>query len=37
MLLSEYYKKIERGEIKPEILPYDTSLRFSPAARMEHD
>lgn len=37
ILLSEYYKKVEKGEIKLEISPYEVSLGFSFATRLEHN
>ncbi|KAL4450898.1 hypothetical protein ABPG74_011740 [Tetrahymena malaccensis] len=28
MPLSEYYRKVEKGEIKPEVLPFEASIKF---------
>jgi len=37
ILLSEYYKKVEKGEIKPEISPFEVSLIFNPGTRLVHN
>jgi len=37
ILLSDYYKKVEKGEIKPEISPFEVSLIFSPGTRIVHN
>jgi len=37
ILLSEYYKKVEKGDIKPEISPFEVSLTFNPSTRLEHN
>ena len=37
ILLSEYYKKVEKGEIKQEISPFEVSLAFSPGTRLVHN
>lgn len=28
-LLSEYLRKVENGQIKPEIMPFEVTLRFT--------
>lgn len=33
MTLSEYYRKVEKGEIKPEVLPFEASIRFNVSNR----
>lgn len=33
MLLSEYSKKVDKGEIKPEVLPFDVSVKFGQLGR----
>lgn len=33
MPLSEYYRKVEKGELKPEVLPFEASIRFNNSIR----
>ncbi len=33
LTLSTYYKKVERGEIKPEVLPFEVTIRFAALSR----
>lgn len=33
MPLSEYYRKVEKGDLKPDVLPFEASIRFNVSIR----